>query len=112
MSAASKQLRQAANLLRDRAEAARKGRWFADGTEVAAAWMYDDRSVASTAGGSPVPDGQKANAAYIATVDPVVGLALADSLAATADMAESNDGTWRFDLALKVADAILAGGAS
>jgi hypothetical protein len=117
---AAEKLRRAAEVIRARAEAARKGRWVADGTEVLAKWKYDNRPVASTAAGSPVPEGQVANAMFIATFDPTVALAVADWLDLAARMTECEQASdHQFDrpwsasrstnAALAVADAILAG---
>lgn len=96
MSAA--RLREAARVLRERAEAATPGPWMVDGSQV-----YP------TAHGAPLVAATRTHslsdtpdAAYIATVDPLVALALADWLDDTADMAK-----YHARHALAVADAIL-----
>lgn len=76
-------LRRAAVLMRERAEAARAGRWVADGQIVTANWEHEPRAVVYC-DGSPIREGNVANAAHIAGMDPAVARAVADWLEATA----------------------------
>ena len=121
-------LRQAARVLRERAEAASEGEWrpFRSGLKgVDAAWIVDSGPtfIASTQIDS---ERGKADATYIATVHPGVGLALADWLDAigaywalveeSGEPARDADG-WEVSFdetldshALRIADLILGGG--
>lgn len=74
-------LRRAASLMRERAEAARAGRWFQEGDEVRANWTLV-RQVATCHGSIDI--GNVANAAHIASWHPAVALAVADWLDAVA----------------------------
>lgn len=75
-------LREAAALMRERAEAARAGRWAADGDEVVARWSLGDVDVATCRGS--IDEGNEINAEHIASWDPAVALAVADWLDAEA----------------------------
>ena len=94
-------LRRAAALMRERAEGARAGRWFAEGDEVRADWTLV-RQVATCHGS--IDQGNRANAAHIASWSPPVALAVADWLDAEAELHE-----WEYDTtgALAVARAYL-----
>ncbi len=84
-------LRQAATVLRERAEAATPGPWRvgAEGSEGSRVTpntgdkRTDMRFIANVNGASQPQDGR--NATLIATMDPLVGAALADWLDRTAD---------------------------
>jgi hypothetical protein len=97
---AADQIRRAAARLRELAEGARAGDWFTepsdltpDATLVLAKWQHGQRRVATCSGS--LPEGNAANAAYIAALGPDVGLALADLLDLQADMGDAaeNDPT-------------------
>ena|SRR5690606_5605766 len=86
-------LREAAKVLRERAEAASEGPWWdiragLPGTD--AEWIVDSDPtfIASTHIDS---DRGKSDATYIATMHPGVGLALADWLDADADLSDDMD---------------------
>lgn len=115
MSAA--RLREAAKVLRERAEAATPGPWEADGGEISQHWSRPEpwQHVASGEvdcmaycyGGSARGIDRDEDAAYIAMMHPPVALILADWLDDTAGEVESH-ATWS-EHALAVADAILGG---
>jgi hypothetical protein len=79
-------LRRAAALMRERAEAARAGRWLADGSELFADW--EDSRYIGVCDGS-LAEGNVANAEHIASWHPAVALAVADWLDAQAADVES-----------------------
>jgi hypothetical protein len=85
----AQELRDAAALMRKRAQAARAGRWAADGDEVAAHWSLGDVEVAVCRGS--IDEGNEANAEHIASWHPAVALAVADWLEATAAENDSSD---------------------
>ena len=81
-------MREAASKMRERAEAARAGRWvvcssdLAEGTTlIVAEWQSDVRRVATCAGS--LPEGNADNAEYIASMSPTVSFLVADWLDAT-----------------------------
>lgn len=76
-------LREAAALMRERAEAARTGRWIADGAVVHADWDSEPRPVAQMFGS--IHEGNLRNAEHVASWDPAAALAVADWLEATAE---------------------------
>ena len=80
-------LRRAAALMRERAKAARAGRWFADtedGTAgVRSPWRFGAQDVAVCDGS--LPEGNAINAEHIASWHPAVALAVADLLDTAAD---------------------------
>jgi hypothetical protein len=76
-------LRHAAALIRDRANAARAGRWEAAGSDVAARWQTGPRPVALCVGS--LPEGNVINAEHVASWDPAVALEVADLLVTAAD---------------------------
>jgi hypothetical protein len=103
MSSAADTLRRAAEVLRERAEAAAPGPW--DAEESAVWWQEADGQAALVASARRFPDD---DAAYIATVDPTLGLALAAWLDDTADYLDHEHITPRDDHpVLAVARAIL-----
>ena len=91
----SDRLREAARVLRERAEAATPGPWEATdnfGHDAGRAYVIPSDPEIPTyvsAGGSPDED---CDAAYIATVHPGVGLALADWLDIYADLQDEHVG--------------------
>jgi hypothetical protein len=104
MSSAADTLRRAAEVLRERAEAATPGPWepYVLGSE-----GYDVRGPQTSIPGRRIArstrvarcgyeewEVDKANAAYIATVDPTVGLALADWLDSEAINYAANKKIW------------------
>ncbi len=81
----SELLREAAALMRERAEDARAGRWVTWQSElnpdafcVGAEWESGKRHVATVRGSQP--EGNAINAAHIAGMQPVVALVIADWL--------------------------------
>ena len=102
-------LRQAARVLRERAEAATPGPWLTHDED-------GDPYIAPPATGALLITAHplevaRANAAYIATMHPGVGLALADWLEAQADLSERGyTQDPRYLAALALADLILGGG--
>ncbi len=100
-------LREAARVLRERAEGADDGPWTYDGQTV---WNYWPGTAATATG-------LWENGTYIATVDPAFGLAVADVLDEVAGLAQGLEGDWLWkqppglvrirDKALAVADAVL-----
>lgn len=92
-------LRRAAALMRERAEAARAGRWYAQGTDVLAAW--ETPRFITSCDGSAVPEGNVANAAHIASMGPGVASALATLL---------EDLAWRFECDQRAFDNLIEAG--
>ena len=90
---AAETLRRAADRMRERAEAARAGRWTTahsalqpDLRLVVAGWESEPRRVAACAGS--LPEGNGANAAHIASWHPAVALTVADWLDYIAETCE------------------------
>lgn len=87
-------LRRAAALMRERAEAARSGEWFADTTggdaDVRAAWRFGACDIAVCEGS--LPEGNAANAEHIASWHPAVALAFAKVLEDAAAALEFDTG--------------------
>ena len=105
-------LRQAARVLRERAEAATPGPWLTHDED-------GDPYIAPPATGALLITAHplevaRANAAYIATMHPGVGLALADWLEAEGKVYYTPDGVGSADpvtrAAHRLADLILGGG--
>lgn len=110
----AERLREAAALMRERATAARAGRWGRTestldplGMHVVANWKHGPVGVAICSGA--LPEGNEANAEHIASWHPAVALALADWLDFEADC--FRPGSVRSDKALAVANAYLGDGA-
>lgn len=107
-SSALDDLRSAAQVLRERAEAATAGSWHADAWEiysghVGGLWVAESCDTDD-------PPRAEGNGRYIATVHPGVGLALAQLLDEHADSVEEDDGqvvTSAVDQAVKLARLIL-----
>ena len=103
-------LREAAKTLRQRAEAATPGPWIAEYSKKSGHCVIDAESrnaLDSVVRATHFRD--VGDATYIATMHPLVGLALADWLDAVADdYAIAQYGYWS-TRALAVADAILGG---
>ena len=107
-------LRRAATVLRERAQRSADQTlytaWASDGEQVtcgAGNWM-----IVATTRDAPDPDDTHPNAVYIATMDPLVGLALADWLDRAAwaeDMSGYKPQVPHKDHALTVARAVLGG---
>lgn len=112
-------LREAARVLRERAQAATSGPWEAststNPTYVAQVGHLAERDPSYIAACGPASVGGDHAASYIATVHPGVGLALADWLDTAANNAERNG--WmagyteamRGTSAVRIADLILGG---
>lgn len=88
-------LREAAALMRERAEAARAGRWSIatssltpDGHLVVAEWEHAPKRVATCSGS--LPEGNLLNAEHIASWHPAVALAVADWLDHEAQIADED----------------------
>jgi hypothetical protein len=104
-------LRKAAEILRERAKAATQGEWKADGAEVHALFRGLGYYLAVIEDDETRP----VDAAYIATMHPAVGLALADWLddeAGRCDLArEHAEDARTYDAAERIA-RLIVGGAS
>lgn len=109
---AAEELREAARLLRERAEKATPGPWASlDGGDRLVAWKPDGDGDFDYVIDEPI--GNADNADYIALMHPGVGLALADFLDValrTVDVVQGLDGSWPpfTAAALTIARAVLA----
>lgn len=101
----AERLREAASLLRERAEAATPGPWRTGG-ESGLVW---DTALPEIGPTKIVCDSREGDATYIATMSPPVALALADLLDDDAEAAQWSNGDLResIPLILALVDAIL-----
>ena len=105
----AQKLRDAAKVLRESASEARAGRWVSKGAGVKAVWSFGTHDVAHCDGS--LPEGNKINARYIAMVNPLVGLALADWLDDEAEIVAAYPANQPNPDAERIADLILGGAA-